>query len=363
MEGVKIMKSKSLSSLTENDVLALDISTNDGCIVLSKGTLLNEDYIDKLKGFGIKEVFIEDLNSKDILKSGTNSAIDVSEARKNTLINYCSIFCDSAQNKQISKEKLDNSTTNVISTVLSKIDDKTLDILYRENPFFCHYTHSMNTASLAVFIGLKMELTNDQLLELATASLLHDIGMHKLPYEILEKSGNLDDDEVSIVKRHTIYGYETCQSIEGLSENCKKAILHHHERYDGKGYPFRMKGKDIPLYSRIIAVADIFCSLTTKTRTHPGYSYSDGYEFILAGSGFYFDPDVVEVFQKNFVIYPVKTRVRLNNGYIGYVDSQNPGFPDRPNVKITQDERGIDTFPRLVNLIRKTNLKIDEIVK
>lgn len=356
------MKSTILSKLSENDVLALDISTNDGCVVLAKGTALNKDYIAKLEDFGINEVFIEDPSTTEVRKFTPGDKVDIIEARKSTLKNYCAIFCEASKSNGINKEKLDESINNIVYSVLSEIKENTIDILYTDNPYFCHYTHSLNTASLAVFLGVKMNLTEEQLRELATSALLHDLGMYKLPKEILEKTTALTDDDISIVKRHTIHGYETSESIKDISESCRKAILHHHERYDGKGYPFRLSGKQIPLYSRIVAVADIFCSLTTKTRTHPGYSFLDGYEFILAGSGLYFDPDVVEVFQKYFVMYPIKTRVLLNNGQKGFVLSQNPGFPDRPNVRITQDAKGIDTFPITVNLIKKTSLKIEKTI-
>ncbi|KMT23358.1 HD-GYP domain-containing protein [Clostridium cylindrosporum] len=353
------MKSKKLSNLTDKDVLAFDISTNDGLIILSKGTLLNKDYIEKLNDFGINEVFIEDPNSTVI---ETKKPSNVHEARESILQNYCAIFCETAKNNGITKEKLDESVSNIIYSVISKIEDNTLDILYSANPFFCHYTHALNTASLAVFLGTKMSLNDKEIRELATSALLHDIGMYKLPQDILEKGGNLNEGDVNIVKEHSLHGYETSRAIKDISETCRKAILYHHERFDGLGYPEKISGKEIPLYSRIIAVADIFCSLTTKTRVHPGYSHIDVYEFILASSGGYFDPEIVEVFQKHFVIYPIGTKIELNNGRKGIVLSQNPGFPDRPNLKITHNDNGIEILPMKVSLLRRTNLKIVKIL-
>ncbi|MEG0372002.1 MAG: HD-GYP domain-containing protein, partial [Clostridium sp.] len=287
---------------------------------------------------------------------------DLTVARETTLNNYCAIFHEVSNENRINLERLNESTTSIITSVLSEIEESTLNILYTANRFFCHFTHSLNTASLAVFLGIKLNLNDEQLKELATSALIHDIGMYKLPKEILEKNLELTDADIKIIKNHTIYGYELLKPIKDISEGCKKAILHHHERYDGRGYPSRIIGKSIPLYSRIIAVADIFCSLTTKVRNHNGYSFEDSYEYILAGSGLYFDPDVVEVFQKYFVIYPTKTKVRLSNGLVGFVLSQNLGFPDRPNIKVTQDSNGIHRFPITLDLIKKTNLKIEEVL-
>ncbi|MEF9952117.1 MAG: HD-GYP domain-containing protein [Clostridium sp.] len=353
------MKATKINNLSDKDVLALDISTNDGCVVLSKGTVLSTDYIRKLYSFGIKEVYIEDESDYQV---GIRPKVDMPQAREITLQNYREIFSELAKENSLDTEKLFESTTNMISAVLSKIEDETLDILCTVNPYFCHYTHALNTAALSIFIGIKLDLSEPKLTELASASLLHDVGMYKLPPEVLEREGSLTDEDVNVVKRHTIYGYETADSAKTLSESVKKAILHHHERYDGTGYPFRLKGKNIPLFSRIIAVADIFCSLTTKTKYHEGYSYIETYEYILGSSGKYFDPDVVDIFKNHFVLYPINTNVKLSNGKSGVVIAQNPGFPDRPIIRVTRDGKGIEILPITINLIKKTNLKIDTIL-
>ncbi|MEG1415946.1 MAG: HD-GYP domain-containing protein [Clostridium sp.] len=353
------MKATKISNLTDKDVLALDISTNDGCVVLSKGTVLSTDYIKKLHSFGIKEVYVEDELD---YKEGSRPKVDMPKAREITLQNYRQIFSEVAKENTLDTEKLFESTTSIISAVLSKIEDETLDILYTVNPYFCHYTHALNTAALSIFLGIKLDLSDTQLSELASSALLHDVGMYKLPADVLEREGSLTDEDVAIVKKHTIYGYETAESAKTLTHSIKKAILHHHEKFDGTGYPFRLKGKNIPLYSRIIAIADIFCSLTTKTSYHSGYSYPETYEFILASSGKYFDPDIVDIFRKHFVMYPNNTKVTLTNGQSGTVISQNQGFPDRPVLRITKDSKGIEILPITVNLIKKTNLKIDRIL-
>ena len=355
------MISKRIKDLNENDVLALDISTNDGLIVLAKGTFLSKEYIEKLEDFDIKEVYILEPSAEN--PNLSIDTINLKEARKVTLKNYSTMFSDLAKGSIICSKKLDSSVTNIILSVLSEIKKNTINILYNENLYFCHYIHSLNTASLSVFLGVKLDLSDEQLRELAMSALLHDIGMSKLPKELLDKTEDFTDEDITLIKKHAILGYEVLDSVKDISEVCKKSVLHHHEKYNGTGYPFRLHEKSIPLYSRIITLADMFCSLTSKTKNSLGYSYADVYEFILANSGNYFDPDIVEIFQKHFVMYPNYSKVLLNTGEKAIITSQNIGFPDRPKIKIMENSAGIEIMPININLIKKTNLKIDKIIK
>ncbi len=355
------MISKKIKDLNENDVLALDISTNDGLIVLAKGTFLSKEYIERLEDFGITEVYILEPSAEN--PNLSIDTINLKEARKVTLKNYSSIFSDLSNGSIICSKKLDSSVTNIILSVLSEVKKNTINILYNENLYFCHYIHSLNTASLSVYLGIKLDLLEEQLRELAIAALMHDIGMSKLPRYLLDKTENFTDEEITLIKKHTILGYEALDSTGGISDICKKAVLHHHEKYNGTGYPFKLKEKSIPLYSRIITLADMFCSLTSKTKNSLGYSYLDVYEFILANSGNYFDPDIVEIFQKHFVMYPNYTKVTLNTGEKAIITAQNIGFPDRPKIKIMENSSGIEIMPININLINKPNLKIEKIVK
>lgn len=133
--------------------------------------------------------------------------------------------------------------------------------------------------------------------DLRQAGLLHDIGKTKIPNEILYKPGKLSDEEFTIMKQHPVLGEEMVYPIHSLRHLCP-AIRGHHERWDGKGYPDGLKGEEIPLAARIIAVADVFDALQAPRPYKPGMEISKVREILLAGKGTHFDPQLVDAFMR-----------------------------------------------------------------
>ncbi len=132
---------------------------------------------------------------------------------------------------------------------------------------------------------------------------LHDIGKIAVPDNILKKPGKLEDWEFEVMKTHTVAGYEILDHIEEQTrmktfDIGKKIIRHHHERWDGKGYPDGLKGEDIPLCARIVAVSDVFDALTSKRPYKSAMDYKTSVRIILEEKGTHFDPDVVDAFIK-----------------------------------------------------------------
>ena len=133
---------------------------------------------------------------------------------------------------------------------------------------------------------------------------LHDVGKVGIPDQILQKPGKLTADEFEVMKRHTLIGGETLSASAKAHPEAsflKMALdiaLKHHERWDGTGYPFQLKGEDIPLSARIVAVADVYDALTTKRVYKPAFTHEVAAEIIYKSSGTHFDPDLVEAFSK-----------------------------------------------------------------
>ena len=146
--------------------------------------------------------------------------------------------------------------------------------------------------------------TDDYIMELYKTAPLHDIGKVGIPDKILLKPGKLDFEEFEIMKKHTTFG------VEALSYNSKKeqppsfiktAIEiagTHHEKFDGSGYPMGLKGKDIPLAGRIMAITDVYDALTSKRVYKPAYEHEYAIELIKSESGKQFDPEIVEAFME-----------------------------------------------------------------
>ncbi|MGB9809664.1 MAG: HD-GYP domain-containing protein [Caldanaerobacter sp.] len=156
--------------------------------------------------------------------------------------------------------------------------------------------HSQRVCKLVTQIVLKMGIQGKEAEEIITAARLHDIGKIGIREEILEKPGKLSYQEFAEIMDHPVMGYEIVKKLK-VMENVAKIIRHHHERYDGKGYPDGLKGEDIPLGSRIIAVADAFDAMTSKRpyRESP-LTIAEAVAELRKNAGVQFDPKVVEAF-------------------------------------------------------------------
>lgn len=132
------------------------------------------------------------------------------------------------------------------------------------------------------------------------ACLLHDIGKVNIPDTILTKSTKLVDEEYEIVKTHPVVGAKAIEDVEGIADNIA-VVYHHHERWDGKGYPDGLSGEDIPLVARITAIADAFDAMTSTRSYRPALPFDEAYKRVLDGKGSQFDPGLVEVFKQ---VYP-----------------------------------------------------------
>jgi len=127
--------------------------------------------------------------------------------------------------------------------------------------------------------------------------LLHDVGKVAVPDAILFKSGSLTEEEYSLVRRHPVIGVEILRDVDFLGEG-KLVVRHHHERWDGHGYPDGLAGDAIPLAARVFAVADALDALTTDRPYRPASSFADAREEVLRGAGSQFDPIVVAAYRQ-----------------------------------------------------------------
>jgi diguanylate cyclase (GGDEF)-like protein len=154
--------------------------------------------------------------------------------------------------------------------------------------------HLRAVSHLAVRLGSKMSLPSDELEALSLAALLHDVGKIGVADRILQKPGRLTDEEYRIIKRHPVLGARMLAPVRELAP-VVPAVRHHHERFDGKGYPERLRGEDIPLAARIISVVDAFDSMVRERPYGYGIPQETALEEIERNSGTQFDPRVVRV--------------------------------------------------------------------
>lgn len=160
-----------------------------------------------------------------------------------------------------------------------------------------YYTaeHAENTVSIAIGIGKALKLSEIEIGNLEHAAILHDLGKVGIPDNILHKKSKLTKKEYDIIKKHPQIGAEIIRSVHFLNE-VVPSILHHHERYDGLGYSSGLKGKEIPLGARIIAVADVYQALISDRPYRKAYSKKDALKIIQESASTHLDPEVVKAF-------------------------------------------------------------------
>lgn len=162
-----------------------------------------------------------------------------------------------------------------------------------------HYTfgHSMRVCYFSMVMGKELGLSDPDIYELQLSALFHDIGKIGTPDALLNKPTRLNDEEFSIMKQHPAQSFEILKEFSGF-DNVARAALHHHERYDGRGYPSALKGEQIPLYSRIILIADTFDAMTSTRVYRKGLDYKIAFNELIEFSGSQFDPGLVKHFIK-----------------------------------------------------------------
>jgi len=199
--------------------------------------------------------------SSDIVKSGTPLIGEELEARRGAL--------------------------NIIYALAATVDAKD------------HYTygHSKKVSEYAVALAEALGLPGDKVTTIRAAALLHDIGKIGVPDSILNKEGTLTEEEWERIKAHPQDGVEILRHVINLV-NCLPAILHHHERYDGNGYPSGLKGADIPWEARILAVADTYDAITSLRPYRQRLPSQQALEEIKRCAGTQFDPELVDIFCK-----------------------------------------------------------------
>jgi HD-GYP domain-containing protein (c-di-GMP phosphodiesterase class II) len=149
--------------------------------------------------------------------------------------------------------------------------------------------HSGTVVALCEQVARRVGVTGDELEHLRIAAHLHDLGKIGVPDEILHKPGPLDDTEWAIMREHPVWGARALETIPGFRP-ASRAVRHHHERWDGGGYPDGLAGEDIPIGARVIAVCDAYEAMTSTRPYRPALAESVARERIVAGTGSQFDP-------------------------------------------------------------------------
>jgi len=214
------------------------------------------------------------------------------------------------------------------------------------------YTHSLNVAALGVLFGHELGMREDKLQLLGLSGLLHDVGKCLIPKEIVTKPDSLTKAEFEVMKRHTVLGWRYVQDQSHIPSLVADAVLDHHERQDGTGYPRNLRGSGISGLSRVLSVLDVYDALTSDRVYRAGLSPHAALRTLYRDMGASLPKDLLLRFVRCVGIFPPGTVVQLKNGFYAVVTGHNPRQPLHPPMTIFRDADRKPIPPRRVETVR-----------
>lgn len=244
---------------------------------------------------------------------------------------------DVRQGKSVALPALQNSLNSMIESVIRNPDAiMWLARLKRQDSYT--YLHSLNTSVLAVAIGRKLGYAREDLNDLASGAMLCDIGKMKIDKALLDKPMRYTPEEFAEVRRHVEYGIEILRQSPGINDRILAIIKYHHERHNGRGYPMQLSGSQIPVFSRITAVADCYDAITSSRVYASALSPYEAVLKLYEWRDVDFQAEIIEQFIQAIGIYPTGSLVELSSGQVGVILSQNRLRRLRPRVMLILDE-------------------------
>lgn len=348
--------------LTEGMVIGKSLYDKNHSLLLSKGSQIHEGYIQRIKDMGYQGVYIDDEISSDIMIQDVIN----DEVRMKMIQTVKDICIHSAvgtnakkSEKDLIDKKLENTKQLISNIVEQLLANKDTMVNLIDLKFFDDYTyfHSVNVAVLSVVIGVGIGMEKEDLYNLGLGAVLHDMGKIFIDKDVINKPGKLTPEEYEEIKKHSEYGYKYLKETYQIPTASYVGVLHHHEKYDGTGYPTNISKESISLIGRIICIADVYDALTSNRPYRTALLPSEAMEYIMANGGLMFDVNITKIFAKKVAPFPIGTYVKLSNGYTGIVFENYEEACMRPTIKIIMDPEGKKMMPRFWNLKEERDLR------
>ncbi|MBP1993539.1 HD-GYP domain-containing protein [Paenibacillus eucommiae] len=306
-------------------VLNKNIYNKQGLLIIPAATFLNEEHLDKIFSQRIR-LTDEDVES---MESQMDKLVDqsIKEIRH--------IFEITATKKQIPVHTVRNHILPVLQGAAQSSNIFNLLTILRATDDYT-YRHNIGVGIISTMIGRWMGFDHTQLTELSMTAVLHDIGKIRISKDILNKPGKLSPSEFKTMKMHAIHGYDIIRATPDAAEIWAIVALQHHEREDGSGYPYGVKGDELELFSKIVAIADVFHAMTSERvykKSMPFYLILKQMQDNIFGP---FEPSIMTLFMDKIMNHLIGSKVVLSNGAQGKIVMINPNDPANPLIRADQ---------------------------
>ena len=347
------MKKLPRSGLTPGMIVGEDIFSYSNQLIVPKGSVLTDKVITRLEFYAIPYIKIED-TSQEEAGSDTTADIPIDASTENMaysdqirsspqFIRYKTDFDKTIgdfkdnindivqKGAKIDTNELLTQATHLISRTSNTSDF--FNMLHNMRQYDdLTFAHCMNVALISNILATWLHLPQDKVETATLCGLLHDIGKLAIPDQIIKKPGKLTDAEYKTIKTHTIEGYNILKN-QDISEHVKNAALMHHEKCDGSGYPFGLKGDRIDPFAKIVAIADVYDAMTAA-RVYRGPLCPFQVIDIFEKEGFQkYEASFILKFLQNVVNTYINNRVLLSDGTVGDIVYINQSALSRPMIK------------------------------
>ncbi|NOU94773.1 HD domain-containing protein [Paenibacillus sp. LMG 31456] len=350
------MATISVSQLKGGEKINDNVQTKHGNILFPKGRIVIDKDIEILKAFLIPSISIESkVNEQEnitetIIEEPSSSILPFFEQYDKMLVLMRKVFISvGGSNFPILevRTQLEALIKHIDQYQILTFNPKS----YQLSDFLYHNSImvSLTSYTLAKWHGLP---TKD-LMPVALSGLLHDIGNAKVDSAILYNPKKLTPDELEEMKQHTVIGYNLLKGVAAINEGVKLSAIQHHEREDGSGYPNGIKGDKIHLYSKIVAIADMFHAMTSDRYHKKATSRYQVLDQLFTESFGKLDPVMVQTFIQKVTQFHNGVLVKLSDGRIGEIVFSDRANPTRPWVNVNG---------QIINLTIQRNLHIQDVI-
>ena len=366
------MKKVFVKDLKEGLVFSAPVYIEGNNLLVPAGVAVRKKDIARLNSWGIESVVTDGIPLKILTESGKNgnpaskesgaepkakadakkessSVITLVEVQENKaayrsyldLIERLDEVCkDIETGVSVEARSIDNITGRLLQAVRDERHSFIGFILGGEIKGHEMAKSLVNTAILSALIAQELKMPHHKVLQVVTGALLHDVGMLRIPREIVDKKGGLSTGELQRIQSHPLYTYKIVNKELLYPEDVGLIVLQHHERWDGEGYPRRISGVAIDLGARIVSVADAFEAMVSQKPYRNSMMGYQAMKNLLSDNLRRFDPDVIKAFIQTMGIYPIGSIILLNNGALARVVEVEATAPLRPQIRVLIDEFG-----------------------
>jgi len=302
-------------------ILALPIMSDNGSVLVNSGLPISDAVIKHINTMGLQGAYIEEPGFEDVIVEDI-----LPQSMKNSAY------------EALMQGSYDNCVTiakNMVREIKS-IRNRTINMIDLKSFKNYEYHHCVSVAMYAICLGYAMNMTDDQVDNLAVAGILHDIGKFDVKKRVLNTKQIYNDKQMDEMMKHPMYSYEELKDQTNVSSVSRNAVLFHHENLDGSGY-YKITADKLGPAPRILRVIDTYDALTATRRQRAAFSPSLSFKIIVKDAGKIYDKEIVRTFIKTFPMYPLGYTVKLSHGVIAVVIGQTEDM-ERPIVRTLEGE-------------------------